>query len=202
MKRARTRTKTDHRKLPRPGGRTAHTTTAVLDTAFRLLVAKGLQNLSIADVAAQSGIHETTIYRRWKSVNALALDACLRGVSVAVPPPQRGSLHADLVALIRSIIKLFEEPAGKAMLDICRIKDPEVAKVRAAFFAKRFAAADVLFDRAIDRGEWSDRVDRMRLLELLVAPIYLRALVTQQPLKSLPVAEMVSTVLRGIDMRK
>ena len=202
MKRARTRTKTDHRKLPRPGGRTAHTTTAVLDTAFRLLVAKGLQNLSIADVAAQSGIHETTIYRRWKSVNALALDACLKGVSVAVPPPQRGSLHADLVALIRSIIKLFEEPAGKAMLDICRIDDPQVAKVRAAFFATRFAAADVLFDRAVDRGEWNDAFGRTRLLELLVAPIYLRALVTQESLRSWPVAEMVSTVLRGIDARK
>jgi len=202
MKRTRTRITTDHRKLPRPGGRTARTTAAVLDAAFRLLTAKGLQNLTIAEVAEASGIHETTIYRRWKTVNALALDACLWGVSAAVPVPDRGSLQADLVALIRSIIKLFEEPAGKAMLDICRIKDPEVAKVRAAFFAKRFAAADALFDRAVDRGEWSDRVDRMRLLELLVAPIYLRALVTQQPLKSLPVAEMVSTVLRGIDMRK
>jgi len=202
MKRARTKAKADHRKLPRPGGRTARTTAAVLDAAFRLLVAKGLENLSIADVAAGSGVHETTIYRRWKTVNALALDACLRGVSIAVPPPQCGSLQADLVALIHGIVKLLEEPAGKAMLDICRIKDPEVAKVRAAFFAKRFAAADVLFDRAIDRGEWSDRVDRMCLLELLVAPIYLRALVTEESLKSWPIAEMVSTVLRGIDARK
>ena len=66
MKRARARTKTDHRKLPRPGGRTAHTTTAVLDTAFRLLVAKGLQNLSIADVAAQSSAYRATWKRyRW-----------------------------------------------------------------------------------------------------------------------------------------
>jgi AcrR family transcriptional regulator len=167
-----------------------------------LLVAKGLRNLSIADIAEASGIHETTIYRRWKTVNALALDACLRGVSVAVPPPQRGSLQADLVALIRSIIKLFEQPAGKALLDICRIDDPEVARVRTAFFAERFAAVDTLFDRAVDRGEWNDRFDRTRLLELLVAPIYLRALVTEEPLKSWPVAEMVSTVLRGIDARK
>jgi AcrR family transcriptional regulator len=202
MKRARTRTKADHRRLPRPGGRTARTTAAALDAAFRLLVARGLQNFSIADVAAASGIHETTIYRRWKTVNALALDACLRGVSAAVPPPQQGSLQADLVALVRSIIRLFEQPAGKALLDICRISDPEVAKVRAAFFAKRFAAADVLFDRAVDRGDWNDRFDRTRLLELLIAPVYLRALVTQEPLRSWPVAEMVTIVLRGIDERK
>jgi AcrR family transcriptional regulator len=202
MKRARTRAKADHRKLPRPGGRTARTTAAVLDAAFRLLVAKGLENLSIADVAAGSGIHETTIYRRWKTVNALALDACLRGVSIAVPPPQRGSLQADLVALIRGIVKLLEEPAGKAMLDICRINEPKVAKARATFFAKRFAAADVLFDRAVGRGEWNDRFDRGRLLEMLVAPIFLRALVTQEPLRSWPVAEMVSIALHGIDARK
>ena len=202
MKRARTRLRTNHRKLPRPGGRTARTTAAVLDAAFRLLTAKGVQNLTIAEVAEASGIHETTIYRRWKTVNALALDACLWGVSIAVPPPQQGSLQADLVALVRSIIRLFEQPAGKALLDICRISDPEVAKVRAAFFAKRFAAADVLFDRAVDRGDWNDRFDRTRLLELLIAPVYLRALVTQEPLRSWPVAEMVSIVLRGIDERK
>jgi AcrR family transcriptional regulator len=118
MKRARTRLRTDHRKLPRPGGRTARTTAAVLDAAFRLLTAKGVQNLTIAEVAEASGIHETTIYRRWKTVNALALDACLWGVSIAVPPPQQDSLQADLLALIRSIIRLFEQPAGKAMLDI------------------------------------------------------------------------------------
>ena len=202
MKRASTRTRTDHRKLPRPGGRTARTTAAVLDAAFRLLVARGLRNLSIAEVADASGVHETTIYRRWKTVNALALDACLRSASIAVPPPRRGSLQADLVALIRSIIKLLEEPAGKAMLDICRIDDPEVAKVRAAFFATRFAATDVLFDHAVDRGEWDDRFDRRRLLALLVAPIYMRALVTQESLRSWPVAETVSIVLRGIGVRK
>jgi len=196
MKRARTRT--DHRKLPRPGGRTARTTAAVLDAACRLLITKGLEKLSIAEVATASEVHETTIYRRWKTVNALALDACLRGVSVAVPPPQRGSLQADLVALIRSIIKLLEEPAGKAMLDICRISDPQVAKVRAVFFAKRFAAADVLFDRAVERGEWNDTFDRGRLLELLVGPIFLRALVTQEPLKSWPISEVVGTILNGI----
>jgi AcrR family transcriptional regulator len=185
--------------LSRPGGRTARTTAAALDAAFRLLVAKGLQNFGIADVAAVSGIHETTLYRRWKTVNSLALDACLRSMSIAIPPPRRGSLQADLVALIRSIIKLLEEPAGKAMLDICRIDDPQVAKVRATFFAERFAAADVLFDRAIDRGEWNDSFDRGDLLELLIAPIYLRALVTQEPLRDWPVAKVVSAVLKSLN---
>jgi AcrR family transcriptional regulator len=202
IKRARTRTRADHRKLPRPGGRTARTTAAVLETAFRLLVANGIAKLSIAEVAAASGVHETTIYRRWKTVNALALDACLGGTSIAVPPPDRGSLQADLVALVGSIIRLIEKPADKALLDICRISDPQVAKVRATFFAKRFAAADVLFDRAAARGEWNDRFGRTRLLELLIAPIYLRALITQGSLRSWPVVETVSTVLSGIAARE
>jgi AcrR family transcriptional regulator len=201
-KQARSRTRTDHRTLPRPGGRTARNTAAVLDAAFRLLVAKGLENMSIADVAAASQVHETTIYRRWKTVNALALDACLRSVSVAVPVPDRGSLRADLAALVRSIIRLLEEPAGKALLDICRINDPQVGEARAAFFAERFAAVDVLFDRAVDRGEWNERFDRGRLLELLIAPIYLRALVTQGSLRSWPVAEVVGTLLNGVHARE
>ena len=199
MKRTRTRARLDHRNLPRPGGRTARTATAVLDAAFRLLITKGLQNLSVADVAAASGIHATTIYRRWKSVNAIALDASLRGISIAVPIPDRGSLQADLTALVRNIIKLFETPAGKALLDICRISEPEVAAARAAFFAGRFAAADILFNRAIDRGEWNDALSRKHMLEMLVAPIYLRALVTQEPLESLPVAKIVRVLLRGFN---
>jgi AcrR family transcriptional regulator len=174
----------------------------VLDAAYRLLIAHGLENLSITRVAEKSGIHETTIYRRWKTVNALALDACLQGLSIAAPVPERGSLEADLIALVQSLVKLFDGPDGKALLDICRIAAPEVAQARAELIARRVAIADVVFDRAASRGEWDDSFDRGELLELLVAPIFMRALVSHQPLRALPVAAIVRTLLAGARSRR
>jgi AcrR family transcriptional regulator len=187
--------KTDHRRLPRPGGRTARNTATVLDTAFRLLTTRGLEKLTVADVAAESGVHETTIYRRWKTIPALALDACLKGISAAIPIPQCGSLHADLVALVRGIIDVLDGPGGGALLDICRISDPQIAKVRAQFLSARFEAAGVIFDRAAKRGEWNGSLNWKLLLELLVAPIYFRALLTQQPLDNWPVDKVVRVAL-------
>jgi AcrR family transcriptional regulator len=187
--------KTDHRRLPRPGGRTARNTAAVLDTAYRLLTTRGLGKLTIADVAAESGVHETTIYRRWKTIPALALDACREGISAAIPIPHRGSLHADLVALIYGIIDVLRGPAGKALLDICRISDPPIAEVRAQFLSARFEAAGAIFDRAKGRGEWDGRLDWKLLLELLIAPIYFRALITQQSLDTWPVDKVVRFAL-------
>ena len=202
MARRKAKKKTDHRRLPRPGGRTARNTAAVLDTAYRLLTTRGLAELTIADVAAESGVHETTIYRRWKTIPALALDACLAGISAAIPIPQRGSLHADLVALIRGIIDVLGGPAGRALLDICRISDPPIAEARAQFLSARFEAAGVIFDRAKERGEWDGSLDWKMMLELLIAPIYFRALVTQQPLDTWPVDKVVRFALAAARPRQ
>jgi AcrR family transcriptional regulator len=190
--------KTDHRRSPRPGGRTARNTAAVLDAAYRLLTTRGLEKLTVADVAAESGVHETTIYRRWKTIPALALDACLKGISAAIPIPHRGSLHADLVALVRSIIDVLDGPSGRALLDICRISDPPIAEVRAQFLSARFEVAGLIFDRAAKRGEWNGSLDWKLLLELLIAPIYFRALVTQQSLRTWPVDKVVRVALAAI----
>ena len=190
--------KTDHRRLPRPGGRTARNTAAVLDTAYRLITTHGLGKLTVADVATESGVHETTIYRRWKTIHALALDACLEGISAAIPIPHRGSLHADLVALIRGVIDVLGGPGGRALLDICRISDPPIAEVRAQLLSARFEVAGLIFDRAAKRGEWNGRLDWKLLLELLIAPIYFRALVTQQSLRAWPVDKVVRVALAAV----
>ena len=185
--------------MPRPGGRTARNTAAVLDTAYRLLTTRGLEKLTVADVAAESGVHETTIYRRWKTIPALALDACLKGISAAIPIPHRGSLHADLVAFVRSIIDVLDGPSGRALLDICRISDPPIAEVRAQLLSARFEVAGLIFDRAAKRGEWNGRLDWKLLLELLIAPIYFRALVTQQSLRTWPVDKVVRVALAAVE---
>jgi len=187
--------KSDHRSGRRPGGRSARIKSAVLDVAFKLLIKRGFQNLTIADVATASGVHETTIYRRWKSVAGLALDACLHGVSDVIPAPNTGSLRFDLITLLRDIRDVLESPTGRALLEICRISDDDVVRARRAFWAARFNAAKSIFERAAERGELRSDPDSKLVLELLIAPLYLRALVTVEPLNECPIEAIVDAVL-------
>jgi AcrR family transcriptional regulator len=171
---------------------------SVLQSAYRLLVRNGLSNLTIADVAADSGVHETTIYRRWKNPLVLAGEACLAAMAEAIPPPNTGRLRSDLIDLAERIIKVLEGPSGRALLDICRIDEAKVNATRASFFQARFAAVAEIFTNAVQRGEWEGSVDYKFALEMLVAPIYFRALITQQPLKAWPAAAAVDLILAGL----
>jgi AcrR family transcriptional regulator len=171
---------------------------SVLQSAYRLLAQNGLSNLTIAEVAADSGVHETTIYRRWGNSLALAGDACLAAMAEAVPPPNRGRLRDDLIELVERIIAVLDGPSGCALLDICRIDEANVNAARQNFFQARFATAANIFERAVQRGEWERGVDDRFVLEMLIAPLYFRALVTRQPLSGWPVAAAIEIVLAGL----
>jgi AcrR family transcriptional regulator len=169
--------------------------TAVLRAAFDILQSAGIAGLTIAAVAHASGVHETTIYRRWKTPAALALDATMQFATNAVGAPDTGSLRGDLIALGHNIAGAMASPAGQALLEICRLTDPDVAKARGSFFGQRFAKALEIFERAALRGEADLTRDGEVLIELLVAPLYLRALVTNQPLADWPMESIVDRVL-------
>jgi hypothetical protein len=87
------------------------------------------------------------------------------------------------------------------LLDLCRIDEANVSAARASFFRARFAAAAVVFANAVRRGEWERGDDYKFALEMLVAPIYFRALVTQQPLRTWPVEPAVDLILAGVGAR-
>ena len=55
----------EHAARRRPGGRSSRVRAAVLGATLEALVQGGYEALSIAEVAARSGVHESTIYRRW-----------------------------------------------------------------------------------------------------------------------------------------
>ncbi len=55
----------------RPGGRSARVQVAVLEATFQLLEERGYELLSIASIAERTGVHETSLYRRWKTKEQL-----------------------------------------------------------------------------------------------------------------------------------
>src|SRR5215813_8984782 len=160
--------------LKRPGGRSARIQNAVLRSALALISENGVDNVSIAAVAERSGVHETSIYRRWETPDALILEACMRFTSDAVPTPDTGSLRSDLIAMMRDAVALHESPQGQIILALNRLGDDKAQRAKRAFWQERFRRLQPMFDRAVARGEFPKGVDPIPLLETLIAPLHFR----------------------------
>jgi hypothetical protein len=61
---------------------------------------------------------------------------------------------------------------------------PGIEAVATAFWERRFAHATIVIRRGVERGELSPETDPEFFVETLIAPLFLRALVTVQPLTS------------------
>lgn len=186
----------------RPGGRSARVREAVLQSAFSLLTEKGLDALTIAEVAARAGVHETSIYRRWRTKSALTLEASVQFAKSAVPVPDTGSLRSDLVAFVKSLIALMTSPQDQMMLALGQSQHPHVVAARQNLFRLRRELVRQMFDRALARGELPHDADPSLFLETLIAPLYLRLLVTREPLEDWPYEEMVDRLLQAFTARR
>jgi AcrR family transcriptional regulator len=182
----------------RPGGRSARVGSLVLEAGFAVFVEKGFEAFTIAEVATRAGVHETSIYRRWKTRGALAMDCCLHYAQAAIPTPDTGSLRSDLVTLLNSVVAVYSSPQGQALLRMSALQDAHTV-ARHQFLQRRFDLARPIFDRAILRGEFPGDSDGMIVLEALLAPLFMRALLCR-PLGDWPKNEMLDRLLNTYAM--
>ena len=90
---------------PRGRPRSEQADRAIMAAALELLAERGLAGMSIEEVAARAGVGKATIYRRWSSKGALALDAFLAEFEQQQPLPDTGSLRGDLAAELRAWVR-------------------------------------------------------------------------------------------------
>src|SRR5437667_200471 len=93
---------------PGPGGAPplrgrARVRKSVLDAALNRLLADGFDGLSIAAVATDAGVAETTVYRRWPTKAALAAAALTELAAADNPTPDTGSLEGDLRTVLSQV---------------------------------------------------------------------------------------------------
>ena len=183
----------------RPGGRSARVRATVIDATLTALRTRGLDDLSITDIAEQAGVHPTTIYRRWGGRSNLALDAVLSGTEAEIPAPDTGSLRGDLLALVRGIAALIQTPLGELVVRLALRRDlPEYEAARGGYWAQRFRSGADLIERARARGELRANVDPVLAFETLIGPMYVRMLMTGEPLDDALLVRCVNLVMDGI----
>src|SRR2546426_5288316 len=168
----------------RQGGRSARVRQAVLEATRAVLRESGPDQLTVADVARRSRVHETSIYRRWGSRQNLMLDALLGAQDQRMPVPNTGSLYGDLLALATERAEYLSGSHGRALLRsmVMSSDDAVLIEMRDDFLQARFQSLKPLFDRAIDRGEWLVETDPRLLLAMLFRPLYFRVLISLEPL--------------------
>jgi AcrR family transcriptional regulator len=168
----------------RPGGRTARVRAAVVAATFEELAEHGYDQLTVEGVAARSGVHKATIYRRWGGVDGLVADALRHAAREPWPVPDTGSLDGDLRGLAALVVDTFTDPHVGAM-SMAAIRAASRSRVAAdalaEFFAARHAQAAVVVTRAIDRGELPPQTEADEVIRATVAPLYYRLLLTREP---------------------
>src|ERR1700729_3708092 len=87
-----------------------HVRRTVLDAAFEELAANGFDAATVAGVAKRSGVHETTVYRRWATREDLLVAALLERSPDAIPAPDPGSIRDDLLAIVREVFAYVGSP--------------------------------------------------------------------------------------------
>ena len=182
----------------RRGGRSARVRAAVLDATLVLLREEG-DAFGIPQVAARAGVHETSIYRRWGSREVLIVDAIRTHIGEEVPVPDTGSLRGDLTAFLERSIAFLSSPLG-AQLVRATVPAPRAAapEMRETYWTGRLEQIGVMFERAIARGEIAETADRALAVELLLAPLYFRLLVTQAHLGDKLAGRLADLILRGV----
>jgi len=157
----------------RPGGRTARTRAAVHDAVRELMAANGGKAPDIPEVAARAGAHPATIYRRWRTREALVLDVAVADVNATSPMPATGDLHADLLAYTRNLVETFDRPGGLAFVRALATaaRDAPTGPERAEDLIR--PRLD-LFQQVLDTSGTTE-LTPLDLVVLLLAPAYLGA---------------------------
>ena len=171
---------------------------AVLDAAVLEIAEAGPEAASVQSVAARAGVHETSVYRRWKTRENLFLDAIIDRAQAVVPVPDTGSLRGDLIALGQTTAAFVSSSLGQALLRAGAQVPEELAEHQRAFWKSRELALAPVIRRAGERGEIGPDVDVRLVLEMIVAPLQFRVLLVREELDpSLP-EQLADLVLNGI----
>src|SRR5919202_493192 len=141
---------------PRLGGRSARVRQAVLDAAFAELDEHRYGGFSIDAVARRSGVHKTTIYRRWPTREALLVYALDTRSDRDLPVPNTGSLRADLRQFGELVLAKLTSEHGNALLKslVAAVDEsPDVLDKLRTFWRGRLDVGGAVLSRAIRRGE-------------------------------------------------
>lgn len=184
------------------GSRSERARGAILSAAARLLDEVGFASMTIEEVAARAGAGKATIYRRWPTKGALAMDAVMAEIDPAAPFPDTGSAIQDFRLQLRAVARVFNQPRIRHSLIGVVFEaqnDPELRNAFAdRYMNPRRDQARAVIERGIARGELRAGFAQEVLFDQLYGALYFRLLVSGLPLNRRFTDELVDQAFEGL----
>lgn len=173
---------------------------AIYQAVLTLLAEAGFTGTSMDEVARRASVGKDTIYRRWPSKAALVRDAISRMAEEQVPVPDSGDPRADLTTYLNEIVQ-FTTAGGFGRIVAGLVgeasRNPQLAGAFHDFWSARRDTAASLLVRALEPADAGDAGDLELQLDLLLAPIYYRLLLSGGPLDEDLIERLVSRAIAG-----
>lgn len=173
----------------------------ILQTTRELIDEVGYPALTVDRVATRAGVGKAAIYRRYASKAEMAFVATVHEQQLP-PPADTGSLHGDLLALVRAFHVRMAAPAARQLAPALigeLAANPELdTRFQDTFLATEQAAFAEIIEHAVARGELAGPVDpamaHLLLLGSLASALYLLSL----PVDDAMVTDLATAATAGI----
>jgi AcrR family transcriptional regulator len=160
----------------RPRSDRAHR--AILDAARDLLIDDGFAGLRLEHVALRAGVGKATIYRRWRSKEALAQALLAELASPHIAIAESGDTREELLAAVTNAMRAVTEtefgPVIRALLSQIAVNPALGDPSRATVVQARRDEIGRVIARGIARGDLRSDAASEIATELLVGPVYFR----------------------------
>ncbi len=164
----------------RPGGRTKATKQTVATSVLRL-IAEGNIDFSYNELAAISGVHKTTLYRRWPQRIDLVREAIkIHNQSFQLKAGKDWYENAELI--VRSLASFLSQPTEIA-INCALFAHPESASnlVTIEYWEPIRKSLNELVRQAQSNGEIPDHIYPGAIVISLSSPLVLSTVMTRSP---------------------
>ncbi len=184
------------RKGSRPGGRSSQVRRRVFGVIQRALEERDWNSLAIGEIAELADVNKTTIYRRWNNKEGLIADL-LDSIADSHPnAPDLGTITQDLVAIAEYLAEMLDTQFGRSLIAaVAGSSDSILESAARKYWQQLFAKVGLIVRRAMERGELKPSATPADLVESVLAPIYLRVLVTRERIDRADIERIVERAL-------
>ncbi|NHZ70134.1 MAG: TetR family transcriptional regulator [Proteobacteria bacterium] len=181
----------------RPGGRTERTRQAVLEAALDVLQASGSDGLTVEAISERSGVHKTTIYRRWGSADEVFFDVVSERAKDAIPIEATGDAHADLIGMARDVVANIEDPVGRAIaaVALARPHDHAYVSLVQRFWRSRLSQASAIVTVAQDEGGVAPGIDPDVAVRSVASMLWFQVMVLRDSVTDRQIEAIVTRAL-------
>jgi AcrR family transcriptional regulator len=182
-------------KRGRPPSQALHQ--KILDTTLQLIAQTGIASMSMDKVAAHSGVSKATLYNHWPSKEVLCLEA-VRSLHPALPDTISNDPRTDALALLKDILKPEQGQLDNRVLArlISEAPDhPQLALAwREGLIQPRRAQLAQVLERAVAKGQLRPDTELELAVDLLIAPLFYRRLISGGALSDQLAEQLIATV--------